>query len=719
MNSMKSPLFFIVFLLSLGAYTQPTPWQGTYRAIDAIENRAENIQWQINPDNTFELIESKGTYSATDNVLSFVVAPSPLFVVTKKQGNSEKLLISFDELPHKDSYEKLYIGYDNPQGEPTYIYLKNQQPPFEIPRTEHLYLAYALRHYQDNEVRIEQYTIGKNTNAVAITVLELQKTKSIRAVYNEEKQIFSISLPHPIYGEVNRMHYKKLGGTGQVPLDTAQTLKNWKHLVLSVKKKEETIPCATTLAEAEARAKKENRLLVVFYEPTEEHLDYNYSSFYELLKRNPLPKKDGTYIFYEPYLATKKDKKRLEQKGFLPKENTFAVFDQEGKLLYTQEKEDSFVYSNTSKLFYDGYEVSRFFHEMDYARKVDKLLSNPKIPLTQLQEVFKGIFTNGSFLYWFSDNEKAAKQLKEFPLKNRSQIYRFRTTPEQLNAQWARLVEAHRNDNQLDVDFASLIAFNYDEYALKEKKSYMQRIFLEKKTPDTTDVQAVAYLWRFKKQIQEHNDKFEKTDRSYYQYPLQTGYIKPYVIGSYWDVFSNFLTANKALAPAVKAIYKQAVDEGRFSEYYYREFLRQYVPEEFITYFAKYYRDLTKLNSNIILALDKDFSAGNGISDWTYFKQYFARDANNSAYWVFSLHRNDPTQMAEAFQWAQTALDMYPENPYFLDTVAHFWVYKGYREQGLLLEEKAMELIKTDPNATPETLRAFEENMRKIRELAN
>ena len=375
------------------------------------------------------------------------------------------------------------------------------------------------------------------------------------------------------------------------------------------------------------------------------------------------------------------------------------------------------MYSNTSKLFYDGYEVSRFFHEMDYSRKVDKLLSNPKIPLTQLQEVFKGIFTNGSFLYWFSDNEKAAKQLKEFPLKNRSQIYRFRTTPEQLNAQWARLVEAHRNDTQLDVDFASLIAFNYDEYALKEKKSYMQRIFLEKKTPDTTDVQAVAYLWRFKKQIQEHNDKFEKTDRSYYQYPLQTGYIKPYVIGSYWDVFSNFLTANKALAPAVKAVYKQAVDEGRFSEYYYREFLRQYVPEEFITYFAKYYRDLTKLNSNIILALDKDFSAGNGISDWTYFKQYFARDANNSAYWVFSLHRNDPTQMAEAFQWAQTALDMYPENPYFLDTVAHFWVYKGYREQGLLLEEKAMELIKTDPNATPETLRAFEENLNKMKEV--
>ena len=701
---MKFPLFFIVFLLSLGAYTQPTPWQGTYRAIDSIENRAENIQWQINPDNTFELIESKGTYSATDNVLSFVVAPPPLFVVTKKQGNSEKLLISFDELPYKDSYEKLYIGYDNPQGEPTYIYLKDQQPPFEIPRTEHLYLAYAIQHYQDNEVRIEQYTIGKNTNAVAITVLKLQETKSIRAVYNEEKQIFSITLPHSIYGEINRMHYKKLGGTGQVPLDSAQTLKNWKHLVLSVKKKEETIPCATTLAEAEARAKKENRLLVVFYEPTEEHLDYNYSSFYELLKR-------------KPYLATKKDKKRLEQKGFLPKENTFAVFDQEGKLLYTQEKEDSFVYSNTSKLFYDGYEVSRFFHEMDYARKVDKLLSNPKIPLTQLQEVFKGIFTNGSFLYWFSDNEKVAKQLKEFPLKNRSQIYRFRTTPEQLNAQWARLVEAHRNDTQLDVDFASLIAFNYDEYALKEKKSYMQRIFLEKKTPDTTDVQAVAYLWRFKKQIQEHNDKFEKTDRSYYQYPLQTGYIKPYVIGSYWDVFSNFLTANKALAPAVKAVYKQAVDEGRFSEYYYREFLRQYVPEEFITYFAKYYRDLTKLNSNIILALDKDFSAGNGISDWTYFKQYFARDANNSAYWVFSLHRNDPTQMAEAFQWAQTALDMYPENPYFLDTVAHFWVYKGYREQGLLLEEKAMELIKTDPNATPETLRAFEENLNKMKEV--
>ena len=714
---MKSPLFFIVFLLSLGAYTQPTPWQGTYRAIDAIENRAENIQWQINPDNTFELIESKGTYSATDNVLSFVVAPPPLFVVTKKQGNSEKLLISFDELPYKDNYEKLYIGYDNPQGEPTYIYLKDQQPPFEIPRTEHLYLAYAIQHYQDNEVRIEQYTIGKNTNAVAITVLKLQETKSIRAVYNEEKQIFSIRLPYSIYGEVNEMHYKKLGGTGQVPLDTAQTLKNWKHLVLSVKKKEETIPYATTLAEAEARAKKENRLLVVFYEPTEEHLDYNYNSFYELLKRNPLQKRNGTYIFYEPYLATKKDEKRLKQKGFLPKKNTFAVFDQEGELLYTQEKEDSFVYSNTSKLFYDGYEVSRFFHEMDYARKVDKLLSNPKIPLTQLQEVFKGIFTNGSFLYWFSDNEKAAKQLKEFPLKNRSQIYRFRTTPEQLNAQWARLVEAHRNDTQLDVDFASLIAFNYDEYALKEKKSYMQRIFLEKKTPDTTDVQAVAYLWRFKKQIQEHNDKFEKTDRSYYQYPLQTGYIKPYVIGSYWDVFSNFLTANKALAPAVKAVYKQAVDEGRFSEYYYREFLRQYVPEEFITYFAKYYRDLTKLNSNIILALDKDFSAGNGISDWTYFKQYFARDANNSAYWVFSLHRNDPTQMTEAFQWAQTALDMYPENPYYLDTMAHFWLYKGYREQGLLLEEKAMELIKTDPNATPETLRAFEENLNKMKEV--
>jgi hypothetical protein len=44
-------------------------------------------------------------------------------------------------------------------------------------------------------------------------------------------------------------------------------------------------------------------------------------------------------------------------------------------------------------------------------------------------------------------------------------------------------------------------------------------------------------------------------------------------------------------------------------------------------------------------------------------------------------------------------------------------VYKGYCEQGLLLEGKAMELIKTDPNATPETLRAFEENLNKMKEV--
>ena len=710
---MKSPLFFIVFLLSLGAYTQPTPWQGTYRAIDAIENRAENIQWQINPDNTFELIKSKGTYSATDNVLSFVVAPPPLFVVTKKQGNSEKLLISFDELLHKDNYEKLYIGYDNPQGEPTYIYLKDQQPPFEIPRTEHLYLAYAIQHYQDNEVRIEQYTIGKNTNAVAITVLKLQETESIRAVYNEKQQIFSIRLPYSIYGEVNEMHYKKLGGTGQVPLDTAQTLKNWKHLVLSVKKKEETIPYATTLAEAEARAKKENRLLVVFYEPTEEHLDYNYNSFYGLLKRNPLQKRNGTYIFYEPYLATKKDEKRLKQKGFLPKKNTFAVFDQEGELLYTQEKEDSFVYSNTSKLFYGDFEISYFFYEMACARKIDRTLCNPKTPIKELQALFTEIMLENQNLYWFTTNEKATEELSEFPLTNRSEIYHLRLTPEQLNAQWARLVASHHNDTQLDIPYAALIAYNYEE----RNKSYFSRFFNREKTPDTADVQAYEYLRKFAKEIEAYTKKmpfinFNET------HPLQANHIYKDAIDNYALLY-KFVTENKSLIPAVQKIVKSDVEIGKVTKDAYIRFLQNFNLKDFISYFANYYKTLTAKEKNIILALDKELSAKNTDQSWKQYKEYFARMANNAAYQVYKNHRNDATQMTEAFQWAQTALDMYPENPYYLDTMAHFWLYKGYPIQALLLEEKAIEFIKADSKATPETIKAFEENMRKIRELAN
>ena len=100
-----------------------------------------------------------------------------------------------------------------------------------------------------------------------------------------------------------------------------------------------------------------------------------------------------------------------------------------------------------------------------------------------------------------------------------------------------------------------------------------------------------------------------------------------------------------------------------------------------------------KRDSNLIAALDKAFSEGDEENSWKYYKMRFANRANNIAWKVYEEHKNDPAKLAEPYQWASSAVQLEPENPYYLDTLAHLLYIRGEKQEAIKLEEKAVKLL--------------------------
>ena len=726
--------------LSLAAQT-PIP-SGNYKA----NSLGNALELRFLPNGTYELIATSGEYVLKDKKILFQPQSSS-FAVEKKQSDSQQLQITLKTPPRTGADPRyLYIGYENAKGEVEYVCVYNKidslenieekkdsngetyyvLESFEVPRTANLYLvdAHQAAYSKNKEVNIQKFPIGKDTNAVEVTVLVGNSTFNLNGTYNPDKQTISVSEGN----SSNAILFSKANdkpNPNQVPFTSKESVSHWAHFIDFEKERDipqydpnknakekakAVVSVPKNLNAALASADKQSRLVVVFQQPDNPKAKEEFNNFFAKYKEEGIgynyeEDNESPIYPYEFYLATAKDLKTLKAKG-VPAGNQLALLDVTGNLIYSQPATIEEIVND--ELFGSNANVAQF-GTMAMACALDKALTNPKLPVKELQNIFTTFLKKDSQRVYLlaknrpeqktgdSNEEEAfdyiAQEAEDYfsNLKNPKGIYQMQLTPEQVITQWERVVNAHKKDSKLDPEYAFLLSLNNAE------SNYYYRIFNAEKPATTADIDAIAYLVKFADEIKAYNKKIEGDEDYYMGYNER---LKKGIIDVNYGELSNQLDRivfnDKKLFEPVKTVYKEGLKKKLFSDDNYIDFLYENNVDEAAAYFSEYYKNLLQKDSNLIVALDKAFSEGDDDNSWKYYKMRFANRANNIAWKVFEEHKQNPDKLNEAFQWSSSAVQLEPENSFYLDTFAHLLYARGEKQKALEIEEKAVKNLPVD-----------------------
>jgi len=663
------------------------------------------------------------------------------FVVEKKQSDSQQLQITLKTPPRTGADPRyLYIGYENAKGEVEYVCVYNKidslenieekkdsngetyyvLESFEVPRTANLYLvdAHQAAYSKNKEVNIQKFPIGKDTNAVEIAVLGGGNSINLNGVYNPDKQTISVSEGN----SSNAIVFSKLNdkpNPNQVLAVSKESVSHWTHFIdfgkerdipeydpnkNAKEKAKAVVSVPKNLNAALASADKQSRLVVVFQQPDNSKAKEEFNDFFAKYKEEGIgynyeEDNESPIYPYEFYLATAKDLKTLKAKG-VPAGNQVVLLDVAGNLIYSQPATIEEIVND--ELFGSNANVAQF-GTMAMACALDKALSNNKLSTKEIQAIFTTFLKKDSQRVYLlaknrpeqktgdSNEEEAfdyiAQEAEDYfsNLKNPKGIYQMQLTPEQVITQWERVVNAHKKDSKLDPEYAFLLSLNNAE------ANYYYRIFNAEKPTTTADIDAIAYLVKFADEIKAYNKKIEGNDDNYmgYNERLEKGIIEVNY-GELSNQLEHITFNDKKLFEPVKTTYKEGLKKNLFSADNYIDFLYDNNVDEAAVYFGEYYKNLLQKDGNLIVALDKAFSEGDDENSWKYYKMRFANRANNIAWKVFEEHKQNPDKLNEAFQWSSSAVQLEPENSYYLDTFAHLLYARGEKQKALEIQEKAV-----------------------------
>jgi len=589
-----------------------------------------------------------------------------------------------------------------------------------LPRTANLYLvdAHQAAYSKNKEVNIQKFPIGKDTNAVEVTVLVGNSTFNLNGTYNPDKQTISVSEGN----NSNAILFSKANdkpNPNQVPFTSKESVSHWTHFIDFEKERDiprydpdknakekakAVVSVPKNLNAALASADKQSRLVVVFQQPDNPKAKEEFNNFFAKYKEEGIgynyeEDNESPIYPYEFYLATAKDLKTLKAKG-VPAGNQLALLDVAGNLIYSQPATIEEIVND--ELFGSNANVAQF-GTMAMACALDKALTNPKLPVKELQNIFTTFLKKDSQRVYLlaknrpeqktgdSNEEEAfdyiAQEAEDYfsNLKNPKGIYQMQLTPEQVITQWERVVNAHKKDSKLDPEYAFLLSLNNAE------ANYYYRIFNAEKPTTTADIDAIAYLVKFADEIKAYNKKIEGNDDNYmgYNERLEKGIIEVNY-GELSNQLEHITFNDKKLFEPVKTTYKEGLKKNLFSADNYIDFLYDNNVDEAAVYFGEYYKNLLQKDGNLIVALDKAFSEGDDENSWKYYKMRFANRANNIAWKVFEEHKQNPDKLNEAFQWSSSAVQLEPENSYYLDTFAHLLYARGEKQKALEIQEKAV-----------------------------
>lgn len=727
---MKKITLPFVALLPLLLQAQNKDVSGTYYG-----NEAGKLI--ITPNNTFELVAFSGKYSQDkDGKLNFTIEQQGAFNVKEiEKGDTDQItvVLKTNYLRYVD-LRYIYIGYKDKDNSIKYLntnVLFNEQNKdeelestfykdeyvFKIPKTSALHLVNAFSDYDDfrfaqKKVFIEEYNLSDNVKTLEVSV---NGTALVYTALDLKAKVIDEGTLKLSFGRgTDSYTFLKedmaTNEAGYLKSTTIKTVENWEHLIplkdnyFDYEEIDENakIEVKRTLDEALKQSKKDNIALVVFYQPID--TDEQKAEFEFFIKNL---EKENTFLYYNNskvnlYFTDKKDDKWIK-KNKIKTKNQILVLDNDGMVIYHEENtpsdiNNSFHYTNTLQMFNGMYQM----------QTLDKVFQNKKATIAQYQEAFKTLFNKieTSYLNYLQyKQETQGVELAEAPymyydyiedyIKNQDAVYKLKTSKEQVNTIWKKIIDSHKNDSKFDPAYINLLYLNYFSY----KGDYHSKLFGLQKRYDQSDLDALSYIIKFFPNI----NQYEK-DKS-----IEIEPDEDYDIFSVYNLydFDNRLDKiaedNPNLLKQVDALYLQGYQQNiiRYDDYDY--FLEKHFPEKRLDNFSEYFDSIVTNNEHIIVSLDRKFSSikdaeFSSLSDWSYYKLSFANKANNIAWEVVENFKNDASKINKALKWSATSVELEPENPYYLDTYAHLLYFSGNKNKAIEVQRKAVKALQDNRN---------------------
>lgn len=731
---MKRAFTMLSVLLSFLATAQTENFPGTYY----YNSPTEDLVLKMNENQTFDLVFLSGRYElGKDGTISFILNDSPAFVVRENEkGNNNTLKINLKSNFPNTEVKFFYVGYEDENKQVRYENLYNKISSgeeveeasaeqgqgtiyslgtFEIPKTQNLYLVNALSMlYFDkpkSSVVIENFTIKDDVSSVDVLITMSSVYRSVSKLsgkYNPQEQSLRIG---NFYDEksVQFEKKKKYDNEKNIKRNSVEEVKNWRHLidfqdnyseldsVYSSMQTRVKLDVKDNLTDALKSAKKQGKLLLVFYQP--EDTESNREAFKELIKQYESDL--GYYSEYEfsrydiadLYFASAKDEKWFRKKN-IKKQNQFICINGEGEILYHEPN----TVSGVGGHIFTGSSFLSALEGASLAKKIDNVFNNKRATISEIEEVFLKILTSNAipaYLYKKESKDKDEITYQDWKyyfenLKNPENLYQFKSTIDQVNAQWKKMIEAHKKDTRLNVPFAVVVGKNYESYDPYSNGRYSQKLFGTEKKADEADLMAVRYLIKFNDEIEKHNQNLSETETDYLSQKMISVYAYDLV-----SVLDKIAEDSPQLTDKVKQVYTEGKQNGVITYENFKTFLERAYPEEYIGFFEEYYQMMTSADtSNIILSLDKVYSQSKReYYDWILYKNSFATDCNNAAWKIVENHKTDKKLLEKALKWSKTSLELESDNPYFLDTYAHLLYFTGDKAKAVEVQQKAVQML--------------------------
>ena len=377
-------------------------------------------------------------------------------------------------------------------------------------------------------------------------------------------------------------------------------------------------------------------MLLAFYLAEGNQDDLNYNTF---LKNYEQKVSDAMYDGYKAdydkfhfYLIHKEDKNQIDQ--FDLKENQLLVLDGSQAIIFRQ-KASMPELSQEVIAQVRAYSRNEFY-DLNLMKRLDTQIESNTFDAKKTQSIFKDIASITS-MDFFSGHESVKKQTyleKEFIKKN-IDYYKLQSNLEEVNSLYDKLIESHKNDDIVDLEFANIVRL-----VINSNYKFVLYRDYEPSTSET-ELKSIDYLIKFQDELVNYK---AVSDDDY-----KKGYDFYYLKSSISSALNRSAEiADDDLLQKIKPRFKNLKSDNNE----YLTFLKRFIPKDFLNEYKSYY-DSNKLHNtdNIIVKLDEMYEETNSKQAWDIYKNKIGNEANEAA-WVVVEEKSNKKFLKEALKWS-------------------------------------------------------------------
>lgn len=352
---------------------------------------------------------------------------------------------------------------------------------------------------------------------------------------------------------------------------------------------------------------------------------------------------------------------------------------------------------SVSQNFYFLSDMYTEIEKKHYLSLLDSEIENPKLSESQLIKVLSKInsFAYDLPKYGYGVNEES------FSEGINNEEYKLRATPEQVSKLMFSLINKHKRDISLDYQFAN---FLLEEYVINNN---FFKLMVDEKANKLTDLdfKVINYIAWFSEEIEkEMMSKNSKLSRNAMNY-----------MGSVLNLFTiadNTATYSKEIQ-SVFGDFLAAKNNNPDIMNSYVEILNTDTPEKTIEFFDEYFASTCKSNKKITEQFDVLFKNAVTSHNWIIFRQQFAHTCNLVAKKVYEEESVDFVN--KAIVWSKASLELQPNEPMYLNTLAKLHFLKGDENNAVKTQERAIEYASKSVGLYAKELSGFKEELIRMK----